>query len=306
MNEELLDINDDALFSVSPEEDEKTNIMLSQYFNQQENDFVEFRQREQAEIDNGIKLEDYSWTEKTTFGDAGQLSGKNIMDVADSKDTSPNAILDLKDIGEGLMAGCYEALRATQELGAWAGGKFAEMQVGKEIDFDPTKDTEGFGFNQGRYPDQKTTVGNLARSGMQAGIGFAETALLGGAKATKGLLSLAKNGFGRKVIQSVMSAATGMMTDTMAFSANEDNLADVLKQLGLPTIETIAKSEDDSFWTKKIKNGVDGILAGILIDFISKSAKMFIKHVPPKAVQAAGHGALLSYGVKQMFFDGEE
>ena len=301
-DEEVLDINDNSLFDVSSEEIEQNGQAYDKFFAEQASFFDSKNQRQQIESINGIKLEDTQWAEQMTFAeDAGQLAYKNVNDVADAKETSPNTVLQIKDIGEGLMAGVYEALRATQEMGAWIGGKIAEIQTGGNINFDPDKDTQGWGFNQGRYPDQQTTAGNLARTASQVSVGLGETALLGGFKAAKGLAGLAKNNFGRKLIQSVMNAATGLMTDTMSFSANEDNLAEVLKQLGLPTMEQIVKSEDDSFWTKKIKNGVDGILSGILIDFISKSAKMFVKYVPPEAVQAAGQAALLGYGAKQLF-----
>jgi len=251
-----------------------------------ENDLNETTHRKMLGGQFGVDLEDSEWSSKSTFANnTGSLSGKSIEMVADLKEMSPNNVSVMKDMLEGFAAGCYEALRSLQEIGAWGGGKIAEMVAGKPIDFDPMKDTEGFGFNQGQSPEMKTSWGNAAKITGQVSTGL----LLGGAaaKATKlgGLAKYAKTGWGAKAINALTAAANGFMVDTISFNSNEENLADVLKSLGLPTIEMIAKSEDDSFWTRKIKNGVDGIMAGVLIDFIGKSAKMIYK-ATPKIIKA--------------------
>lgn len=294
MNEDILDL-DETFSEINSENNSYDSESLDTYFNEQSNYFKENNQREMIGIRNNIQLEDSSWTEHNVCSEnCGSLAGKTITDVANAKNTSPNNISTITDIGEGFVYGCYEALRALQEIGAWGGYKLAEAVAGEKIDFDPVKDTEGFGFNQGRSPDQKTVAGSLVKSGTQLAIGAGETMVAGSVMGAGKLASFAKNIFGKKVVSSIGSAATGMLSDTMSFSANEENLADVLKKLGLPTIEQIAKSEDDSFWTKKIKNSVDGLAAGIFIDFISKSAKMFYKALPKYAKPAVAVPMLAS------------
>jgi hypothetical protein len=48
-----------------------------------------------------------------------------------------------------------------------------------------------------------------------------------------------------------------------------------LKAFGLPTIEQLVKNPEDNFWEKKVKNGVSAGIAGVVIDSIYKTAKMF-------------------------------
>jgi hypothetical protein len=166
------------------------------------------------------------------------------------------------------------------------------------------KDTEGIGFNQGETPEPETTSGSIAKTVGQAVTGYALGngifKMAGGAFKSvpyveKALTSFGKNKWGKRLISMTIESAKGFVADTISFNSNEGNLMEMLDEMGLPTVESIAKSEDDSFWTKKIKNGVDGIMAGVIIDFIGGTAKMIWKSLPTEAKMAGVVSAGANY-----------
>lgn len=255
---------------IPPVSDEE---LYNKYKNDEQNEYSILAQKESLEKKFGITIDDYydNDLDRTITTSSGNLSGKTIEDIADAKDMPTTFVEDLCDISYGFFSGVYEGLRAVQELGAAAGAKIAELQTGKKIDFDPDKDTRGIGFNQGEAPDTVTKLGGLAKGVGQVGVGLMGSSAVGATK----LAALAKTAYGSKAVSLLANAFVGFTVDTMSFSANEANFADVLKALGLPTIESLAKNPDDTFWQKKLKNGLDGVAAGVVIDGITKAAKMF-------------------------------
>ena len=281
---------------------------LTEWNNQQNELYKKYQDKNSIQNEYDVELEDTEWETQNVFSsDDGALSNKTLEEAANIKETSPNNISTMKDICDGFKYGCYDALKSLQEMGSWMGWKAAELVTGENIEFDPMKDTEGLGFNQGESPEQQTTAGSIAKA---AGQGISGYALGGGlfklagsaikvAPGVKAALeTFGKNPWGKKLIGMTLEAAKGFVADTISFDSNEDNIMEMLKELDLPTVEAIAKSEDDSFWTKKIKNGVDGTIAGVIIGFIGGSAKLIWRNLPPLAKQAVVPTAF-GYGLER-------
>lgn len=284
-----LEESEDDDFSPSSED-------LTEWNNQQTELYKEYQDKISLENEYDVELEDIEWETNNTFSsDDGALSNKTLEEAADIKQTSPNNISTMKSICDGFKYGCYEALRSLQEMGSWLGWKAAEIATGENIEFNPMKDTEGFAFNQGESPEPETTSGSIAKEAARGIAGYTlgsglfklSGSALNFAPGVKAALeTFGKNAWGKKLIDMTLEVAKGFVADTISFDSNEGNVMEMLKELELPTVEEIVKSEDDSFWTKKIKNGVDGILAGIIIGFIGNMAKMIWRSLPSLAKSA--------------------
>lgn len=287
-----------------------TDEDLDEYINQQDMNFEEYEDRKSLEEKYDVEIEDTDWESQNKFSaDDGALANKTLEEAANIKQTSPNNISMAKECYEGFKFGCYEALRALQEIGAWGGAKVAEMITGEEIDFDPSKDTKGFGFNQGESPEPESTAGSIAKAVGQIATGYALGGglmkMAGGALKSvpymeKALTVCGKNKWGKRLISMTIDAAKGFVADTLSMSANDENFMEMLNEMGLPTVESIVKNEDDSFWTKKIKNGVDGILAGVIIGFIGGTAKRIWNMIPQGARIAGVVSVGAEYTSKKM------
>ena len=171
------------------------------------------------------------------------------------------------------------------------------------------KDTEGVGLNQGESPEPQTTAGSIVKAGTQGAVGLAlgggitkaaGAAVKGIPMMGKALSVLGKNAWGKRLITAVVDSAKGFVADTISFNTNEGNFMEMLKAFDLPSVESIAKGEDDEFWTKKVKNGVDGILAGVIIGFIGGTAKLMWKTLPFEAKMAGTAAVGTSYGIEKI------
>lgn len=298
------------------EEQEKQEEYLDEWYNDNEQFINDYEDRKSLEDEFDIQMDDSKWESQVSFSnDDGALSNMTLEEAADIKDTSPNNICEAKTIYDEFKDGCYEALRSLQEMGAWGGWKVAEMVSGSDIKFDPMKDTVGYGFNQGQTSESETTGGGIAKVAGQAitglVLGHGITKLAGGAIKSipimaDALKAFGKNAWGEKLITLTVDAAKGFVSDTISFNANEQNLMDMLKEMGLPTVESIAKNEDNSFWTKKVKNGVDGIMAGVIISFIGGMAKLTWKALPIEAKMAGAVSGGVDYAAKKLTEEGAD
>ncbi|MBO7712616.1 MAG: hypothetical protein J6S85_03885 [Methanobrevibacter sp.] len=305
---------DDSVTYTMPEIDDNyipiTEEDYNEWNNQREEAIDDYENRKSLEEEYDVELPDSQWEQQSRFSsDDGALANKTIEEAANIKQTSPNKVSAMKEVYDGFKYGCYEALRSLQEMGSWLGWKVAETVTGGNIDFDPMKDTEGVGFNQGESPEPETVAGSISKAATQgiAGYVLGSGAMKLAGSAVKSLpaigkaLSVAgKNPWGKRLINMTVDSAKGFISDTIAFNANEGNFMEMLKELGLPTVDVIVKEGDDGFWTKKIKNGVDGILAGAIIGFIGGTAKLIWKTIPAEAKMAATVSTGAGYGINKL------
>ena len=303
----------------TPEEWQDTTF--DDYTDVNEEDYNEWNNQYEEIIDNhenraalereyGEQLPDTEWETQSRFApDDGGLANKTIDEAANIKEASPNEISAMKEIYDGFKYGCYETLRSLQEIGAWGGWKVAELVAGEDIEFDPMKDTEGVGLNQGESPEPQTTAGSIVKAGTQGAVGLAlgggitkaaGAAVKGIPMIGKALSVLGKNAWGKRLITTVVDSAKGFVADTISFNTNEGNFMEMLKAFDLPSVESIAKGEEDEFWTRKVKNGVDGILAGVIIGFIGGTAKLMWKTLPFEAKMAGTAAVGTSYGIEKI------
>lgn len=255
---------DEFLPPVSEEE------LYNTYNKEQDDERIRLYQKQQIEDMYGIEMEDEDFTTNIQSKAIGNLAGKTTEEIADSKDMSPSFVETLCDVSYGLFNGLYNFGVSIQELGMAGGHYIAEKRVGEDIDFDPVKENKNVFLSKINMPEPVTTQGKFFSAASQATAGFLATPELK-------IAGVAKTAYGAKFLNGLSNVVRGFTADTMAFSANESNFAELLKEYNLPTIETLAKQKDDSFLTKKIKNGLDGAVVGLAVDALINSSKMFYK-----------------------------
>lgn len=255
---------DEFLPPVSEEE------LYNTYMQEQNEENVRLYQKQQIEDMYGITLEDEDFITNLQPNAMGTLSGKTTEEIANSKNMSPTFVEELCDVSYALFNGLYNFGVSIQELGMAAGASVAEKVAGKEIDFDPAEENKNVFLSKLNMPEPTTGAGKFFSATSQAVAGFVAAPELK-------IAGVARSVYGAKFLNGLSNVVRGFTADTLAFSANESNFAELLKEYNLPTIETLAKQKDDSFLTKKIKNGLDGAVVGLAVDVLINSAKMFYK-----------------------------
>lgn len=244
--------------------------------NEKDEEYDLLSQKESLERMYGVSIDmPISDTTDIITSDSGIFNGKTIEEVADGKQTSPVNVEAMIEIMEDFSYGCYEFFRSLQEIGAWGGAKVAEVVAGKPIDFDPDKDMQGIMFNQGESPEPKSTAGSIAKVAGQFAPAIATAGLASNMTGIKNIVALGKTAWSKALLSGLVNTMQMMAIDNLALSSNADNLSDVLKKAGLPTIEALVKNPNDTFWEKKIKNSVEGGAAGLVIGTLSSLAKLF-------------------------------
>jgi len=258
-------------------------VSVEELYNTYENDaqteYDTLRQKDILEEKFGVTL-DYN----------PQGISKKTEEMANSKEMPPDFVDTMSDIAYSFFKGIHSFASSLQELGASAGAQVAEWQTGQKIDFDPSRDLANEGVNKIFMPEPTTKYGKITEGVTQVGLGIWAGKLLG-------IPGLAKTNYGNGLVNALASCFGMFSLETVAFSANEANFAEVLKAFGLPTIEALVKNPNDTFWQKKIKNGVSAGVAGLVIDGIYKTAKMFYN---------AGIRALRNKKVYQPLLEGPE
>lgn len=250
---------DNFLPPVSDEE------LYNTYVNEQDEYRNLMNQKKQLEEMYGIQIPDDDISTSVPKNATQGLAGKTVEEIANAKDMSPTFVDTLCDISYSLFYGLNQFGVSLAEMGMAAGKWVAEKQTGTKIDFDVSKEMDKYSL-----PEPTTTAGAITGGLTQAVTGWV------GAPELK-IAGLAKTAYASKFLNGLANVVRGFTADTMAFRANDANFAELLKAFNLPSVEALAKQTDDSFLTKKIKNGLDGAVVGLVADAMIKSAKMFYK-----------------------------
>lgn len=200
-----------------------------------------------------------------SFGEQAAAVGKDIVRGLTE--------LPLQVVG-GAADAIQETVNAVDSLGDWLNENVADLRV--EVDIPFVDDDEVINLDPGDVaeailPDvaeAESVTGGGARAISQFITGF-----VGAGKLLKGMGLAAKGGTAAQVGEAM---AKGAIADFTVFDPHEDRLSNMIQQvpeLQNPVTEYLAADEDDTETEGRLKNAIEGLGLGAIVDGMMLSVK---------------------------------